>query len=98
MGNDNCAYCNQKNVKVLITSDKYDSLEKNQNAICDTDYDLYFENLECKTFVMQHLGYYCGVCKKMNKGEKARKFPNLGSLQEHCDKAHHLHYCDLCLD
>ena len=75
MGNDNCAYCNQKNVKVLITSDKYDSLEKNQNAICDTDYDLYFENFVKYLFLL--------IARSRDFREELPAYPIAAELQCH---------------
>ena len=35
------------------------------------------------------------VCKKSKN--QVRKFPSLEALQDHYDKAHHLHHCDLCV-
>ena len=51
MHDETCPYCKKINIKMLITSNKEDSLEKNTQAICDTEYELYFEDVTCKNFV-----------------------------------------------
>ena len=96
MQNEKCPYCKEIMTKIYISSQKDDSLANNTNAIYEPQYDLYFEDVKAKNYVLQHLGYYCQVCKKKN-GE-VRKFPNQEALQNHLDKAHHLHYCNLCLE
>ena len=81
--------------KVLFSSKKDDSLKTNKQAICDPNYGIYYENAECKKFIQEYLGFYCMTCKKSKN--QVRKFQSLEALQEHYDKAHHLHHCDLCV-
>jgi hypothetical protein len=38
-------------IKILISSNKNDSLKTNHNAICDPEYELYFDDVNCKNYV-----------------------------------------------
>jgi hypothetical protein len=69
--------------KVLISSKKDDSLDTCKTAICDPVDDIYFEDVTCKKFVEQHLGFYCQICLAKNQ---LRKFPSLKALEEHLDR------------
>ena len=96
MGQEKCPMCKEINLKVLISSDKEDSMAKNKYTLCDPELDIYFEDIQCKNFIMQHLGYYCQMCKK-SKNE-VRKFPAIGPLEDHLDKYHRMYHCNLCLE
>lgn len=58
--------------KVLITSNKEDRLDDLKSLICDPEYNICFEDVTCKKFIEQHLGYVCQMCKT-NKNQ-IRKF------------------------
>mmetsp|Transcript_35927 Transcript_35927/g.55181 ORF Transcript_35927/g.55181 Transcript_35927/m.55181 type:complete len:95 (+) Transcript_35927:813-1097(+) len=93
MGNEVCVYCKEPSATVMISTDKNDSVDSNKDAVCDTDFDIHYQNVRIKSFVIQHLGFYCQVCKKNGA---LRKFPSNTALCEHLDHAHHQHYCELC--
>jgi hypothetical protein len=96
MQNEKCPVCKEVITKLYFTSDVVSTLKDNHSAICDPALDLYFEDALCKNYISTHLGNFCSMCKKQKN--ELRKFPTALSLQEHCDKAHHLHLCDLCLE
>lgn len=92
---ETCPYCKDIMTKVYISSDKDDTIAQNQNALCDPVYELYFEDVQCRNFIQEHIGFYCVVCR--TKYNESRKFPSLEALESHMDKAHHSHFCNLCL-
>ena len=93
LGNDNCSYCNQAISKIIISTDPEYSQE--QANLCDPDLGILYDSTSTKTFVERHLSFYCQICAQQGQN---RKFQNLNSLEYHVEKAHHLHFCNLCLN
>ena len=96
LNNNECVFCKETMNKILFSSDKEDTLLSNHKTIMDPDYDIYYENAICKKYIQQHLGFYCQICMK-NKNE-IKKFGALKALEDHYDKFHHLHHCNLCVE
>ncbi len=57
-----CAYCKQINHKMLITSNKYDTIETCLTSIFDPETGLSFENPSIKIDVSRKLGFICRYC------------------------------------
>ena len=89
-----CAICKQINHKVLITKNKYDSLDTCQSAICDIENELTFENLFVRNEIMKMIGLYCQLCPTDN----ARKFPTMDAISRHLESFHKQVYCDKCIE
>lgn len=86
--------CKENMTKVLISRKKDDSIKDNRDALYDPDTDVYFQNPATKKHILGLIGFFCQICKSKND---VRKFPTIEALQNHLDRAHHQHYCDLCL-
>ena len=63
--------------------------------VCDPEFNIYYDCLKTKQYVDAKMGISCSICAK---NKQTRKFPTLDALEQHMDKAHHLHYCNLCLN
>ena len=44
-----CPYCKNMNYKLLITKNKDLRMEKALDSIYDNDYDIYYEDIYCRT-------------------------------------------------
>ena len=84
-----CPICKQVNSKLLITRNKYDTLETCLTSIYDPETDLHFENPSVKTEVQRRVGFFCKMCT----GDPIRKFPTLSALFNHYEKSHRKLLC-----
>ena len=82
--------------KPYFTSNETETLKDNRNAICDPQLEIYFEDHNCKNYIMTHLGFFCQFCFKQY--DEVRKFPSQRALEDHYDRAHRLNMCNLCVD
>lgn len=89
-----CMYCKVINYRVLITKNKYDTLETCHQSIYDPDTDVSFQNPSVKIEITRKLGNICQLCHT----EPIRKFPSQQSLCKHYEQQHQKTFCQLCIE
>lgn len=51
MQDEKCPMCKEITLKIYISSDKESTLAMAPNAICDPEYDIWFEDVKCKNYI-----------------------------------------------
>lgn len=90
-----CPICKQKNFKVLLTKNPYETLDTCPDPIFDKETDVYYQNPNTKGEILLQIGNYCKIC---STDELRRKFPTTKALQEHYDSYHRKVHCEKCIE